>query len=138
MKVSSKCGISTAMAAVAVQAVCEELYHHQYYLTKEEAIEKDPNLHAYQEQSQPKEKRRRLDAPKSATKPLANKQDYIPYKDVLPSPRTLNDHKQLLAVQAKLTQPRLIHDEEQCPMYYALRHYIAQLNRRGVAKYHLL
>ena len=29
VKVSVKCGISTAMATVAVQAVCEELYHHQ-------------------------------------------------------------------------------------------------------------
>ena len=37
VKVLVKCGISTSMAAVAVQAVCEELYHHQYYLTKEEA-----------------------------------------------------------------------------------------------------
>ena len=37
MKVSVKCGISTSMAAVAVQVVCEKLYHQQYYLTKEEA-----------------------------------------------------------------------------------------------------
>ena len=37
VKVSVKCGISTSMATVAVQAVCEELYHQQYYLTKEEA-----------------------------------------------------------------------------------------------------
>ena len=37
MKVSVKCGISTSMATVAVQAVCEELYHYQYYLKKEEA-----------------------------------------------------------------------------------------------------
>ena len=34
-------GISTSMATVVVQAVCEELYHHQYYMTKEEVIEKD-------------------------------------------------------------------------------------------------
>ena len=44
VKVLVKCGISTAMATVAVQAVCEELYHHQYHLTKEEAIERDLSL----------------------------------------------------------------------------------------------
>ena len=44
VKVSIKCGISTATATVAVQAVCEEFYHHQYYLTKEEAIERDLSL----------------------------------------------------------------------------------------------
>ena len=102
VKVSVKCNISTAMATVAVQAVCEELYHHQYYLSKDEAIEKDPNLQQYKQQpSEQQSKKRRLAEPKTATKPLSNKTDYIPYKDVLPSPRTLNDHKQLCAIKAE-------------------------------------
>ena len=39
------------MVTVAVQAVCEEPYHHQYYLTKAEAIEKDPDLAQDKEQT---------------------------------------------------------------------------------------
>ena len=88
------------MAAVAVQTVCKELYGHVYYLNKEEAIRDDPNLAAYKEQLQPEEKKRRLDERSSVpSKPLSSKADYIPYKDVLPAPRTLNDHKQLMMVQ---------------------------------------
>ena len=34
VKVSIKYGISTSMAPVTFQAVCEELYHHQYYSDK--------------------------------------------------------------------------------------------------------
>ena len=44
VKASVKCNMSTAMGPVAVQAVCVELYGHQYYLTKEEVIQKDPAL----------------------------------------------------------------------------------------------
>ena len=123
VKVSVKCGISTAMATLAVQAVCEELYHHQYYLTKEEAIERDPNLVEYgkeQPSSQPK-KKRQLDERKSASKPLSNKQDYIPYKDVLPSARTLNNHKQLLAVQAEADAANtwfLMDSRVRCTLHY--------------------
>ena len=94
-----KCGISTSMATVAVQAVYEELYHHQYYLTKEEAIEKDPDLAQYKEQTSSAPKKRRLDEPKQPSKSMSLKKDCAPYKDVLPSARTLNNYKQLLAVQ---------------------------------------
>ena len=111
------------MATVAVQAVCEELYHHQYYLTKEEAIERDPNLVEYSKEepsSQPK-KKRRLDERKPALKSLSNKQDYIPYKDVLPSARTLNNHKQLLAVQAEAVAANallLMDSSVRCTLHY--------------------
>ena len=118
VKVSVKCGISTAMATVAVQAVCKELYHHQYYLTKEEAIERGPNLVEYgkeQPSSQPK-KKHRLDERKPASKSLSNKQDYIPYKDVLPSARTLNNHKQLLAVQVEALF--LMDSSVRCTLHY--------------------
>ena len=49
VKVSVRCGISTAMAPVVVQIVTEEMYRHKYYLTKEEAIEKDPALAMYRQ-----------------------------------------------------------------------------------------
>ena len=38
IKASVKCNMSTAMCPVAIQAVCEEMYDHHYYLSKEEAI----------------------------------------------------------------------------------------------------
>ena len=37
------------MGAVAFQTVCEELYHHQYYLRKVKTIEKDPDLAQYKD-----------------------------------------------------------------------------------------
>ena len=87
------------MATVAIKAVCEELCHHQYYLTKEEAIEKDPNLAQYNEQNSSVPKKQHLDYPKQPSKPMSSKKDYTLYKNVLPSARTLNNYKQLLAVQ---------------------------------------
>ena len=122
VKVSVKCGVSTSMATVAVQAVCEELYGHHYFLSKEEAIEKDPDLVSYKEASPPIKKKRKIDEPKPATpKPLSSKQDYIPYKNVLPSPRTLNDHKQLLAVQAEADAANALYTKattSRCTLHY--------------------
>lgn len=122
VKVSVKCGISTTMAAVAVQTVCKELYGHVYYLNKEEAIRDDPNLAAYKEQLQPEEKKRRLDERSSVpSKPLSSKADYIPYKDVLPAPRTLNDHKQLMAVQEEANAADALFSKKEnvrCTLHY--------------------
>ena len=56
------------MATVAVQAVCEELYHHQYYLTKEEVIEKDTKLAQYKEQNPSAPKKQHLDELKAVSK----------------------------------------------------------------------
>ena len=82
VKLLLKCGISTSMATVAAKAVCEELYHHQYYMTKEEVIEKDPNLAQYKKQTSSSPKKGRLDEPKQPLKPMFLKKDYAPYKDV--------------------------------------------------------
>ena len=43
------CGISSKMATKAVQTVCKALYNHEFYITKEEAIAKDPQLISYRE-----------------------------------------------------------------------------------------
>ena len=56
------------MATVAVQAVCEELYHHQYYLTKEEVIEKNTKLAQYKEQNPSAPKKQHLDELKAVSK----------------------------------------------------------------------
>ena len=53
VQVSVDCGISTALVAKAVQIVCSVLYEHQYYISKEEALEKDPSLASYREAAGP-------------------------------------------------------------------------------------
>ena len=37
-----KCGISVKKPILAVQIVCKLLYGHDFYLTKEKAIQNDP------------------------------------------------------------------------------------------------
>ena len=112
-----------SMQAVAVQAVCEELYHHEYYLTKEEVIQKDTNLVQYKEQNSSAPKKQCLDELKQPSKQILLKKDYAPYKYVLPSARTPNNYKQLLAVQpeadavnALLTVPSNV----QCTLHYCM------------------
>ena len=85
-------------AAAVVPAVCEELYDHHYYPNKVEAIEKDASLASYKSYLQRRDKMRKLDEAKIATKAPANKENYIPYKYVLPLTKTLNVPTQLLAV----------------------------------------
>ena len=101
VQVSVDCGISTALAAKAVQIVCSVLYEHQYYISKEETLEKDPSLASYREAAGPAVplKKQRLSVNPVKKLPPSSKADYIPYQKVFPSPRTLNDHKQLLAIQ---------------------------------------
>ena len=65
------------MAPVAVQIVTEEMYGHKYYLTKEEAIEKDPALAMYRQQDDDKRmpltKKQRLSNPEKKKAPSAKK-----------------------------------------------------------------
>ena len=103
IKVSVKCNMSTAVGLVAVHAVCEEMYHHHYYLSKEEAIQNDPYFSQHREQQQeqnenmPCAKKMRWSNQKN--KPPSSKEDYTPYQNVLPSAKTLNEYKLMLAVQ---------------------------------------
>ena len=69
-------------------------------LTKEEAIEKDPDLTRYKEQTSSAHKKRCFDEPKEPSKPMSFK-NYASYKDVLPSVKTVNNYKQLLAMQTE-------------------------------------
>ena len=89
-----KCNMSTAMGPVAVQAVCEEMYDHHYYLSKEEAIQNDPSLSQYREQQQEQNKNmpcaKKMCWSNQKNKPPSSKEDYIPYQNVLPSAKTLN------------------------------------------------
>ena len=50
-EVSVKCNISNQGSLVAVQTVYNSFYGHEYYLTKEEAIVKDPSLEELRSES---------------------------------------------------------------------------------------
>ena len=71
------------------------MYGHKYYLTKDEAIQNDTCLEKYKTTG-PKPSKRAKPAEKSEV-PISV-QDYSVYENVLPSPRVLNDHKQVLAI----------------------------------------
>ena len=58
-----------------------------------------PHFAQYKEQNSSAPKKQHLDKLKQPSKLMSSKRDYAPYKNVLPSARTLNDYKQLLAVQ---------------------------------------
>ena len=59
-EVSVRCNISTEQSRIAVQTVCGGLYNHQYYLTKEGAIENDPSLEIFKSNSPKPSKRSKL------------------------------------------------------------------------------
>ena len=96
---SVNCQLSTEMSRVAFQTVCSKQYGHEYYLSAEEAIKKDPSLQKFKpplevestsiNSRQAKQKR---------TIPIS-KDDYEVYQNVIPSARSLNDYKQVLAIQ---------------------------------------
>ena len=78
--VSYRSGISVPKARIAVQAVCEILYGHKYYL----CVVAQPCLSKIQENEEPEE-------PKN--KKPRTKEDYMQYKDVLPDVKAVNDYK---------------------------------------------
>ena len=49
INVSVNCNISAEMSRTTVQTVAKSLYGHEFYLTREEEIEKDPSLSSYKE-----------------------------------------------------------------------------------------
>ena len=53
VNVSVNCNISTETSETAVQTVAKSLYGHEFYLTREKAIEKDPSLSSYKEKQLP-------------------------------------------------------------------------------------
>ena len=104
VQLSVNCGISAKMSTVAAQTFFKGMLDHDVYLTKEEAVAKDPTLASYREveegnEQQVQNKRQKLMGTVEKKKTPTTKGDYIPYRNVLPSPKTINDYKQLLAVQ---------------------------------------
>ena len=64
VNLSVKCNMSAEMSRVAVQTVCKNLYDHNYFLSKDEAIERDPSLSDYKQNNPPSNKRQKIDLPK--------------------------------------------------------------------------
>ena len=107
--ISVNCNLSTEMSRLAFQTICSKQYGHDYFLSADEAIEKDPSLAAYREENQKdvsfvveptSSTPRRPKSSKAKYKARGNsKDDYKVYENVIPSARTLNDFKQVLAIQ---------------------------------------
>ena len=68
-------------------------------MSKDEAIERDPSLSEYKQDNPPSNKRQKLDLPKKQVPKSLN--EYKPYKNVLPSAKTINDYKLTLAIQTE-------------------------------------
>ena len=80
------------MSRVVVQAVCEGLYQHEFYLSKDETIEKNPALSKYnKEQENPKPNKRKKRVTSQSNTFI---KEYIPYEYVLPSSKIINNYKQ--------------------------------------------
>ena len=91
IKACVKCIMSTAMGPVAVQAVCEEMYDHHYYLSQEEAIQNDLSLSQYCEQQQEQNK----------NIPCAKKMSWSDEKNKLPSRRRITYHTRMCCLVQK-------------------------------------
>ena len=109
-EISVKCNISSETARLATQINCHTLYGHEYYLTKEDAINKDPSLAEYREDTPAPSKRRRVKSTTEKTKPPVSLNDYKPYENVLPSAKTINDFKQRLAIQHEQEAAQALHN----------------------------
>ena len=94
-EVSVKCNISTECSRIAVQMVCKGMYKHEYYLDRDEAIEKDPSLAEFRDVI-PKIKKVKTD---DKWKTPVTMQEYKVYENMLPTAKTINEHKQILALQ---------------------------------------
>ena len=101
------------------------MYDHPYYLSKDEAIQNDPSLSQYrgqhygQNENVPCAKKMRWSNQKN--KPQSCKKDYIPYQNVLPSAKTLNEYKLLLAVQEQAEAANALFNIPQsvkCTLHY--------------------
>ena len=64
--------MSAEMSRIAVQTFCKNLYDHNYFLSKDEAIEREFSLLEYKQDNPPSNKRQ-LDLPKKQVPKSLNK-----------------------------------------------------------------
>ena len=93
--VSYRTALSVQKARVAVQAVCEKLYGHQYYLSIDEQNKFKSSLDSIAEEeevvNQPQDKKPR------------RKEQYQQYKLILPSAKVVSDFKHEKAMHQEIT-----------------------------------
>ena len=110
-KVSVECGLSVEKSRVAVQTACKYLYHHDYYLNIDDARKSDGNTLPPNEgtsTSIPSSSSSTTTtstststtaedptSPPTKKKRIVSKSDYMDYKYVLPSAKTIANFKQL-------------------------------------------
>ena len=94
-EVPVKCNISTKCSQITVKAVYKGLHNRTYYLDRDEAIDSDPNLAEFRDII-PRTKKTKVD---DKWMTPVTMQDYQLYENVLPSAKTINEHKQTLALQ---------------------------------------
>ena len=104
-EVSVKCNLSNEAARLVFKTVCSSFYGHEYYLSKEEAIQNDPALVEFKssnEATHPPHKISRttsLSAAESAKLIPHSMEEWKVYEYVLPSSRIQVDYKQGKAIQ---------------------------------------
>ena len=96
---SVKCNMSAEMSRVAAQTVWKNLYDHNYFLSKDKAIERDPSLSEYKQDNPSSNKRQKRYLPKKQAAESLN--EYKPYENILPLAKTINDYKLTLAIQTE-------------------------------------
>ena len=91
--VSTRCGISVQKARVAVQATCEHMYGHKYLIEKANSVVDEPPTKRAQ-----------------SAWPLVSAADYVDYKFILLSTRTVTDFKLSLAAQEEANAAQALRD----------------------------
>ena len=119
VNLSVECNMSAEISRVDVHTVCKNLYVHNYFWSKDEAIERDPSLSENKQDNPPTNKRKKLDLPKNQVPKSLN--EYRPDKNVFPSAKTINDYKLTLAERKKVEKVRklvcCIEDKEKCVIH---------------------
>ena len=107
--VSYRTALSVPKSRVAVQAVCEKLYSHRYYLSLEEKRKFAP-LETIQEQNE-----------EPINKKPRTSKDYEQYSDVLPSAKVVTTYKHEKAVQQEIDAAEALSSIEQgtkCTLHF--------------------
>ena len=98
-RVSVRCNISAELSREAVRITCESMYDDHFYTSKDEAIEKDPNLKCLRKQPDEEAPRKLSKRDKVKETVPHSLEEWKVYENVLPSSKTINNHKHTLAIQ---------------------------------------
>ena len=97
--VSYRTALSIEKSRVAVQAVCEKIYGHQYYLSLGDKKKFYPSLTTISEVE---------DEPSSSVKGPRSKKDYEIYSDILPSAKVASTYKHNKALHQEIVAAKTL------------------------------